>query len=197
MPGRRPAEPEPPLLEGSELIGLLADDDRRKVVAAMVLGASTTPEIADAGGLGLREVVRALNRLETAGLVVSGAGDDHVLLERAFALAARADAANRPRVEEHGDSPPDEAKVLRAFVRDGRLTSIPSSWGKRRIVLEWLAQRFEPGRRYSETLVNLSLAQVHPDTAALRRYLVDDGFLSRDHGEYWRSGGRIDPVDKD
>jgi hypothetical protein len=197
MPGRHPAEPEPPLLEGSELIGLLADDDRRKVVAAMVLGASTTPEIADAGGLGLREVVRALNRLETAGLVVSGAGDDHVLLERAFALAARADAANRPRVEEHGDSPPDEAKVLRAFVRDGRLTSIPSSWGKRRIVLEWLAQRFEPGRRYSETLVNLSLAQVHPDTAALRRYLVDDGFLSRDHGEYWRSGGRIDPVDKD
>jgi hypothetical protein len=194
---RRPRPAEPPLLEAGELIGLLADDDRRKVVAAMVLGASTTPEIADAGGLGLREVVRALNRLETAGLVVSGAGDDHVLLERAFALAARADAANRPRVEEHGDSPPDEAKVLRAFVRDGRLTSIPSSWGKRRIVLEWLAQRFEPGRRYSETLVNLSLAQVHPDTAALRRYLVDDGFLSRDHGEYWRSGGRIDPVDKD
>jgi hypothetical protein len=33
---------------------------------------------------------------------------------------------------------------------------------------------------------------VHADTAALRRYLVDDGFLSRDHGEYWRTGGRVD-----
>jgi hypothetical protein len=59
-------------------------------------------------------------------------------------------------------------------------------------VLDWLAQRFEPGRRYSEAMVNLSLGQVHPDTAALRRYLVDDGFLSRDHGEYWRTGGRVD-----
>ena len=90
--------------------------------------------------------------------------------------------------DEHGDAPADEAKVLRAFVRDGRLTSIPSAWGKRRVVLDWLAQRFEPGRRYSEAMVNLSLGQVHPDTAALRRYLVDDGFLSRDHGEYWRTG---------
>jgi hypothetical protein len=194
MPDRR-AEPEPPLLEAGELVGLLADDDRRKVVAAMVLGATTTPEIAQASGVALREVVRALTRLETAGLVIGGADDQHVLLERAFALAARAEAANRPRTEEHLDAPPDEAKVLRAFVRDGRLTSIPSAWAKRRIVLEWLAQRFEPGRRYSETMVNLSLAQVHPDTAALRRYLVDDGFMSRDHGEYWRIGGRVDAVD--
>jgi hypothetical protein len=194
VPDRRRTAPEPPLLEAGELVGLLADDDRRKVIAAMVLGASTTPEIADAAGLGLREVVRALGRLDNAGLVVGGSDDHHVLLERAFSLAARAEAASRPPVEEHPDAPPDEAKVLRAFVRDGRLTSIPSAWGKRRIVLEWLAQRFEPGRRYSEAMVNLSLGQVHPDTAALRRYLVDDGFLARDHGEYWRSGGRIDPV---
>jgi hypothetical protein len=195
MPDRRDA-PEPPLLESAELVGLLADDDRRKVVAAMVLGASTTSEIARTGGLDLRAVVKALGRLETAGLVVAGAGDQHVLLERAFALAARADAAARPARDEHGDAPPDEAKVLRAFVHDGRLTSIPSAWGKRRVVLEWLAQRFEPGRRYSEAMVNLSLGQVHADTAALRRYLVDDGFLSRDHGEYWRSGGRVDPAEK-
>jgi hypothetical protein len=38
-------------------------------------------------------------------------------------------------------------------------------------------------------MVNLMLAQVHPDTAALRRYLVDDGFMTRERGEYWRSGG--------
>jgi hypothetical protein len=33
---------------------------------------------------------------------------------------------------------------------------------------------------------------VHPDYAALRRYLVDAGFLDRAGGEYWRSGGTID-----
>jgi hypothetical protein len=139
-------------------------------------------------------VVKALNRLTTAGLVLEER-NEYLLLEAAFAFAARAAATARPRpaLDEHGDAPPDEARVLRAFVRDGRLTSIPSSWGKRRVVLEWLAQRFEPGLRYSEAEVNLSLMQVHPDNAALRRYLVDDGFLSRDHGEYWRSGGRVEP----
>jgi hypothetical protein len=196
----RPPDPGPtfdggPPLDAGELVGLLADDDRRKVVAALVLGASSRAEIAAAAGLDLRQVVKALNRLVTAGLVLEEPGDQYLLLEAAFAFAARAVAAARPRPEldEHGDAPPDEARVLRAFVRDGRLTSIPSAWGKRRVVLEWLAQRFEPGLRYSEAQVNLSLMQVHPDTAALRRYLVDDGFLSRDHGEYWRSGGRVEP----
>jgi hypothetical protein len=176
-------------LDAGELVGLLADDDRRKVVAALVLGASTTPEVAAATALELRRVVRALNRLVTGGLVVEGANDEYALLGAAFAIAARAVAAARPVRDEHGDAPADEARVLRAFVRDGRLTSIPTSWGKRRIVLEWLAQRFEPGRRYSEAMVNLIIGKRHPDAAALRRYLVDDGFLDREAGEYWRSGG--------
>ncbi|MGZ4109422.1 MAG: DUF2087 domain-containing protein [Actinomycetota bacterium] len=30
------------------------------------------------------------------------------------------------------------------------------------------------------------------DYAALRRCLVDEGFLARDHGVYWRTGGRVD-----
>jgi len=186
----RPA-PESPLLDAGELVGLLADDDRRKVVAALVLGSASRAEIAAVTGLDLRRVVRAMNRLVGAGLVLEGPSDEHLLLEGAFGLAARAVAAARPARDEHGDAPPDEARVLRAFVHDGRLISIPTAWGKRRVVLDWLAQRFEPGRRYSEALVNLALGQVHPDTAALRRYLVDDGFLSRDHGEYWRTGGRV------
>ena len=87
--------------------------------------------------------------------------------------------------------------MLRAFVRDGRLVSIPTVHSKRLVVLDWLSQRFEPGRRYSEQMVNLILAQVHPDTAALRRYLVDDDFLSRAGGEYWRTGGSYEPDDPD
>jgi hypothetical protein len=39
--------------------------------------------------------------------------------------------------------------------------------------------------------VNRVLARWHPDTAALRRYLVDEGFLDRDGGQYWRTGGTV------
>ena len=36
------------------------------------------------------------------------------------------------------------------------------------------------------------LQRFHPDHAALRRYLVDDQFLTREDGRYWRSGGTVD-----
>ena len=83
----------------------------------------------------------------------------------------------------------DQQKVLRAFVVDGRITSLPSKHSKRLLLLDWLVQDFEPGRRYSEQMVNLVIGRRHADTAALRRYLVDDGFLDRESGQYWRSGG--------
>jgi hypothetical protein len=81
----------------------------------------------------------------------------------------------------------DPATHLRhAFVRDGRLTSLPS---RRPMVLAacaFLADRFEPGRRYAEHEVNVLLADDAPDPATLRRLLVDEGFLEREPGIYWR-----------
>jgi hypothetical protein len=83
--------------------------------------------------------------------------------------------------------------VLRAFIDEaGRLRTIPARRAKRLIVLDHLAQLFEPGRRFEETEVNRRLRAVHEDVAALRRHLVDDGFLTRDRGVYWRSGGSVD-----
>ena len=82
-------------------------------------------------------------------------------------------------------------RALAPFVRGQQLVSIPVKQAKRLLVLDWLAQDFEPGRRYSEAMVNEILRVHHPDTAALRRYLVDYGFLDRSAGEYWRCGGSI------
>ena len=82
--------------------------------------------------------------------------------------------------------------MLSAFVRDGRLTSIPAQYTKRRVVLEHLVRVFEPGVRYPEREVNALLAVWHPDVAALRRYLVDEGLLTRAAGVYWRTGGYVD-----
>ncbi|NNK91836.1 MAG: DUF2087 domain-containing protein, partial [Acidimicrobiia bacterium] len=67
---------------------------------------------------------------------------------------------------------------------------IPTQHAKRLIVLERLAQEFEPGLRYREQEVNFTLQLFHADYAALRRYLVDEGYLTRADGVYWRTGGR-------
>jgi hypothetical protein len=177
------------VLDARELVGLLADDDRRRVFAALVLGAEDVDAVRELTGLGLREVVTALGRLVDAGLVVADEDGRHYLLGEAFRLAAIAAAPAEP--EEHGDVPREKAKVLRAFFREGRLLQIPTVRSKRLIVLDVLAQEFEPGRRYSEQMVNLILGRFHPDVAALRRYLVDEEFMDREGGEYWRAGGSV------
>lgn len=66
---------------------------------------------------------------------------------------------------------------------------MPAKRNKRLIVLDHIAQSFEPGRKYREKDVNAILGHVHPDYAALRRYLVDEEFLTREANVYWRSGG--------
>src|SRR6185437_12259197 len=85
-------------------------------------------------------------------------------------------------------------RALRAFVRDGRLIGIPARRSRRLIILGRLAQDFEPGVHYTEAEVNRRLLRWHPDVAALRRYLVEEGFLdrSRSGDDYWRAGGSFD-----
>ncbi|HEX6452641.1 MAG TPA: DUF2087 domain-containing protein [Trebonia sp.] len=80
---------------------------------------------------------------------------------------------------------------LSPFVSDGRITAMPTKRAPRLLLLDQVAQAFEPGRRYDEATVERVLKTVTDDHATLRRYLVDEGFLSRTGGDgtYWRSGG--------
>jgi hypothetical protein len=80
---------------------------------------------------------------------------------------------------------------LRPFVSDGRIRAMPAKRVPRLLLLDQVAQAFEPGRRYDEAAVDGVLKTLTDDHAALRRYLVDEGFLSRTGGDgtYWRSGG--------
>jgi hypothetical protein len=88
------------------------------------------------------------------------------------------------------DDPPDQ---LRAFIRDGRITVLPARRTRRRLLLDQVAQAFEPGREYPESAVDEILKSIFDDHCALRRYLVDEAFLSRTAaGIYWRAGGTVD-----
>jgi hypothetical protein len=175
-----------------ELVALLAEPDRLRALAAVALGASTLPEVADRAGLDSRAAARALGRLAAGGLLEDEGGKGYRV--RTEVLKAAAIPPARPE--------PPEAAVLRRFVHDGRLLSIPAARSKRLVVLDHLAGLFEPGRRYPEPEVNELLGRYHPDYAMLRRYLVDDGFLdradepapsgSRSVKVYWRAGGSVE-----
>ncbi|HEX7133519.1 MAG TPA: DUF2087 domain-containing protein [Iamia sp.] len=140
----------------------------------------------------------ALHRLEAGGLVERGADGTLVLLAAAFGQAARTAAGEAPASDDPGAGHDAEtARVLRTFVRDGRLTSLPTGMTRKRILLDVICQDFEPGLRFSEPEVNLRLRRWHDDVASLRRWLVDLGYLDRNAGEYWRSGGPVVVTDGD
>ena len=178
------------------LVGLLAEPARLQVVAALALGASTVDEVVATASLEVRAVTAALERLVAGGLVTTDpSGKGLRLRSDAFKAAAQAEARRRAAAEPadtFDGVAPEAASVLRNFVSDGRLRQIPASHGKRLVVLDWLAARFEPGKTYPERDVNLLLGMAHADVAALRRYLVDEEFLERRDGFYWRAGGTFE-----
>ncbi len=161
--------------------GLLSDEERLRVFAAIALGATTSEDVARAARLDEDRVRTVLPRLVTAGLIDRDKG----LRVRLESL----DEASRdrpPRQRELPGATDDQAAVLRNFVEEGRLRSLPARAALRRVVLEYLADRFEPGRAYAEREVNELLGAFHDDYATLRRLLVDERLLERSGGVYRR-----------
>lgn len=82
---------------------------------------------------------------------------------------------------------------LSVFVRDGRIEAMPAKWSRRLLLLNEVAQAFEPGIRYPESEVNRVLGEMFSDYATLRRHLVDEQLMERADGKYWRIGGPVLP----
>jgi hypothetical protein len=87
-----------------------------------------------------------------------------------------------------------DQQVVFAFIKDDRLVSIPARHKKRVVILRYLIGRcFPDDRAYPEKEVNQRLALLHPDVAALRRYMVEEGLLTREAGEYRRVDAVAEP----
>lgn len=86
----------------------------------------------------------------------------------------------------------EHSTTLRPFLAGWRIQAIPRRRAPRLALLDLLANEFEPGRRYPESDVNSVLTRFHPDFCLLRRLLVDEDFLARSEGFYWRSGGTVE-----
>ena len=118
-----------------------------------------------------------LPRLVSSGLIEQRGG------LRVGVDALREGARDRSaRVRALPGATPEQARVLRNFVEDGRLKALPVKSSLRRVVLEYAADLFEHGVEYSEREVNETLVALYRDFASLRRYLVDEGLLARERG---------------
>lgn len=178
----------PTLDDPADLIRIVADPLRLALLGRAAEGRLVASEVADSFDVPMRKVAEAIGKLRAAGLIDDELRLSQSSLRQAVQMLPTAETA--ADVITDGPWSRDEKTVLRRFFSGTRLTEIPSNRTKRRLVLERLAQEFEPGFRYQEQDLNFTLQLFHPDYASLRRNMIEEGILTRSEGVYWRTGGR-------
>jgi len=73
-------------------------------------------------------------------------------------------------------------KVLRTFFKHGRLAQFPAQLKKRLVILEKIAEEFEPDREYPEMEVNHILLDFNDDVATIRRGMIEHNIMTRENG---------------
>ena len=177
----------------------LANVDRLKIAGLLAVEPANPAQIAARLSLPPYEVLRHLEQMEALGLIRTVEGGPviqgretpptYVLAAEAVQqLSKQVLAGTRPQTRlEDFEGEAFDRKVLKDFMTaDGRLKSIPNQEKKRLAVLRHLVQTFQPGERYTEKQVNDLLRKYNPDTASLRRYMIDAGLLARENAIYWR-----------
>lgn len=133
----------------------------------------TVTEVADVLKLNAQVVSRKLAKGEIEGYKL---GKDWRVSERQLLdyLEAR---SNRS-----GD--PESDKVLRNFMRGGKLKEIPAQRKKRDVVLRHIVATLDPMRVYPEKALNEILAAYHSDVCTLRREMIMTKLMVRKDGNY-------------
>ena len=67
-----------------------------------------------------------------------------------------------------------------------RCGSLPMQRKKFLAVLKHILKDIEPGCEYTEKQINILLKRRHPDSASLRRGMIDFRLMERKSGMYWR-----------
>lgn len=175
-----------------DLVKALAHVDRLQIIGILAYGPASRDQVTASLSLPLRQVYNHLEFLKYVQVIHENDGVfslDSLALETISRSQLIIQSKPKPPVH---DPDPGRQKILASCLRpDGTIRRIPSSRTQAhafRILLEYLAASFESGIDYTEKEVNAILSRFHPDSAGLRRDLIDAGLLDReqDGSRYWR-----------
>ena len=177
-----------------EFFKVLGEPNRLRIVGLLAQRAYTAEQLGAALGVGASTVSHHLTRLARAGLVSARSESyynlyslqTNALSDMAKTLLAQAQPVRPESEQELSDY---DRKVLATFTTtDGRIKTFPMQERKFRVLLRHILPSFSHGVRYTEKRGNEILSKYNDDTARLRRWLVDFGYMAREGGggKYWR-----------
>lgn len=174
------------------LFKCLADRSRLQILKSLAMEDMYVERLAERLDLTPPTISFHLKKLADAGAVKSYKTQYYTMyaLEKSVFMTSILDLIQEKSDEAELQKQRDEAyrkKVIDTFFEYGKLKSIPTQKKKERIILEEIVKSFEPDRRYTEREVNIILADFHDDFCTLRRDMIGEKLLARDHQIYWRT----------
>ena len=169
----------------------LSDMSRLRIVQSLTQGEMYTELLAERLGLTPSTVSFHMKKLEDASIVISRKEqyytvyslDSDVLKKSLYDIAAsEPEQADEQQKREQAY----RRKVIDTFFEYGKLKSIPVQRKKKLICYEVIAERFVPGKVYSEKELNGIITPIHEDYCTIRRDMISEGILSRRGNEYDR-----------
>ena len=167
----------------------MASADRLRIIGVLVRGRATQAEIAEQLHLPVRDVFNHLSFLAQIGVVHETDGVYDLDEKTIDSLARGQLEGTRAEYVPPANKQEDARKVLKNYLNaDGSLKQIPPRGNKLLVVLNFIVDAFAFDTDYTEKEVNTILRRFHLDTAALRRYLVDNDLMARESNgtRYWR-----------
>lgn len=175
-----------------EFFKTLAVPDRLRVAGVIAAGGRTVTEIARTLDMPVRAAAAHIGTLVDAGFALQdGEGAAARYLWNEARVRSLATQLESPRVRALAGATDERSRVLASFVRDGRLTRFPTGETRKAVILDYIIDRFDPERTYTEREVNAVLQEFADDYTTIRRALVDRLYLNRKDGVYWLGEGRM------
>ena len=177
--------------EAIALLKCLADKSRLQILKSLAIEDMYVERLAERLNLTAPTISFHLKKLQEAGAVSSYKNQYYTMysLKKEVFEVRLMDILQEKSAEAEMQQERDRQyrqKVIDTFFEYGKLKAIPAQRKKRRNVLEEIVKDFEMSRRYDEKEVNLIIAAYHDDFCTLRREMIMEGLMQRDHQIYWR-----------
>ncbi|KIL47501.1 DUF2087 domain-containing protein [Jeotgalibacillus campisalis] len=165
----------------------IGDPTRIKILHLLAVRPLHGQAIAGKLGLTPPTITHHLNKLKESGVVISRRDKNTIYFELNKKMMTQHLNSILTIMDQKGDVPEveEKEKILINFLdNEGRLKTIPAQRKKKLIILEYLVEKLELGRKYPEKEINTFIRQYHEDYATLRREFINHQFMFRDNGVY-------------
>ena len=167
----------------------LADSSRLQVLNSLMEKPQYVEELAHRLNLAVSTVSFHLKKLEKAGLITKSKDQYYIIYRinyELFNLSLRQITSfdnidkfiQDERIEKYRD------KVLKTFMKKGKLTKLPVQHKKKLIILDEFAKKFKHNKSYKENEVDEIINRFYGDHCTIRRLLIEEGMMKRDKQIY-------------